>query len=274
MKKFSIVFLLFSATVFIGCETPVGLDLEEGAPKLVVDAAINWQKGTPGNEQKIKLTTTGNYFAYQVPLVSGATVSVQNSSGTTFSFVENPDTGEYICDTFVPEIGETYTLTILSNGQTLTATETMIPVSAIDKIEQENVPGIAGSDDRIDIKTYFTDPGKSNDFYMTRVQTNVNAIPQYRAFDDEFFQGNQIFDIYINPHIKPGNFLEIRLYGISEQYFNYMTVLTSIAGTTPGPFATPPATLHGNVHNQTYPDKLVLGYFSVSEIDKRIYYVQ
>lgn len=267
--------MLLVGCVFAGCEKPIGLDLQEGAPKLVVDAAINWEKGTPGNEQKIKLTTTSGYFSYQVPAVSGAEVTIQNEAGTHFNFIETSNTGEYVCDTFIPEIGETYTLTILHNGQTLTATETMIAVPPIDKIEQEVSAGLGTSDDRIDIKTFFTDPGSSNDFYLTRVQTNINAIPQYRAFDDEFFQGNQIFDLYINPHIEPGNLLEIRLYGISEKYFNYMTILTSIAATNGGgPFATPPATLHGNVKNQSNPSELILGYFSLSEIDKRVYVVQ
>jgi hypothetical protein len=272
-KKITTILLLIGI-MLASCETPIGLDLQEGTPKLVVDASINWQKGTPGNEQMIKLTTTGNYFAYQVPVVSGATVSVQNTSGTTFDFLETPGTGEYVCDTFIPAIGETYTLTVLYNGQTLTASETMIAVPPIDKVEQEISAGIGSDQDRIDIKTFFTDPGNTNDFYLTRVQTSINAIPQYRPFDDEFFQGNQIFDLYINPDLKPGNILDIRLSGISERYFNYMTILASIAGTNGGPFATPPATLKGNVLNTTHPDDLILGYFSVSEIDKRVYVVQ
>ena len=68
MKK---LLLLLSITVLLAnCEKPIGVDLHEGAPKLVVDAEINWEKGTAGNEQKIKLTTTSSYFSSTVPIVS------------------------------------------------------------------------------------------------------------------------------------------------------------------------------------------------------------
>lgn len=266
MRKITTIFLLTVAFVFTGCETPIGVDLNEGPPQLVVDAAIKWQKGTDGKEQTIKLSTTSSYFSFTVPIVSGADVSVKNSIGTVFPFLETGNTGEYVCNTFVPVIGETYTLTILYNGQTIVATETMTPVPPIDKIEQEISPGIGSEDDRIDIKTYFTDSGNTNDFYLTRVQTSINAIPEYTATDDEFFQGNQIFDLYMNPDLKPGDVLEVQLYGISERYYNYMSILISMADGG-GPFATPPATLHGNVLNTTYPQNYVLGYFSLTETD-------
>jgi len=260
-------------TVFTGCETPVSVDLDTAAPKLVVDASINWEKGTAGNEQKIKLTTTTGYFSYVIPTISGATVTVANSLGTVFVFTETPGTGEYVCSGFIPEIGETYTLTILYNGQTLTATETMRSVPAIDKIEQETSPGIGSEENRIDIKTFFTDPGNTTDFYMSRTQSSIQAIPEYSVTSDEFFQGNQVFDLYLNEDTKPGNVIEVRLYGISEQYFNYMTILTGIAGGGGGPFSTPSAALRGNIVNTTQPDNFILGYFSISEVDRAIYVV-
>lgn len=274
MKKAIYTLLLLFAILFTSCETVVGVDLNEAPPKLVVDASINWVKGTAGNEQIIKLTTTTGYFSEIIPTVSGATVVIKNSTGTNFTFLETPNTGEYLCSTFIPELGETYTLTIIYNGQTLTATETLISVPEIDKIEQEISPGIGNQQDQIDLKTFFTDPGNSNDFYMTRVQTNINAIPEYYVTNDEFFQGNQIFDLYRNKYLKAGDSVEIKLFGISERYYNYMAILTSIAGNSSGPFSTPPATLRGNVVNTTQPDNFILGYFSLNEVDVALYVVQ
>ena len=275
MKNINTIVMLIATILLASCEKTVGIELDDHPPKLVVDAAINWEKGTAGNLQKIKLTTTTSYFSYTIPSVSGAEVSVSNSVGSTFSFVETPNTGEYVCETFIPELGETYTLNIVYNGQMLTATEIMKPVPEIDRVEQELSPGIGSEDDRIDLKTYYTDPGNSADFYMMRVQTSINAIPQFYVTDDEFFQGNQIFAIYINPNLMSGNIAEIKLYGISQRYFNYMTILAGISGANGGgPFSTPPATLRGNVYNTTNPDNFALGYFSVSEIDKEIYTVQ
>jgi len=274
MKNFHYITLLLSIMLFTSCETAIGVDLETASPRLVVDASINWVKGTDGSEQKIKLSTTTGYFSSAIPTVSGATVSVKNSDGTEFIFTESATAGEYVCNNFIPTIGETYTLTILHNNQLLTATETLKAVPIIDKIEQKIQSGIGSEEDRIDIKTFFTDPGSSADFYMTRVQTNINAIPEFTVTDDQFFQGNQIFDLYINEDIRPGNVLDIKLYGISQRYYNYMLILTSIAGNAGGgPFATPPATLRGNVINLTNQANYVLGYFSLSEVDRKVYVV-
>lgn len=257
--------------VLVSCEKAIGVDLETAAPRLVVDAAINWEKGTDGHEQHIKLSTSTGYFSAVIPTVSGAAIVVRNSANTEFPFTDSGN-GDYVCTNFEPVIGETYTLTIDLNGQTYTASETLIDVPPIDKIEQKTETGFGSEDDRIDIRTFFTDPGNTNDFYMTRCQTNFNAIPDYSVTDDEFFQGNQVFDLYLDPELKPGNFLEIRLYGISEQYFNYMSILTAIVEGA-GPFSTAPATLRGNVRHVGNPNDLVLGYFSLSEIDKRTYIV-
>jgi len=54
-----------------------------------------------------------------------------------------------------------------------------------------------------------------------------------------------------------------------------MNILTTIAGSGTGnPFATPPATLRGNIINQTNSDNFPLGYFHLSEIDEIDYLVQ
>jgi hypothetical protein len=58
MKKIHLFFVIISAIFFLSCEDVVTVDLNTAPPKLVIEASINWYKGTPGNEQKIKLTTT------------------------------------------------------------------------------------------------------------------------------------------------------------------------------------------------------------------------
>ncbi|GEP51314.1 hypothetical protein FNO01nite_19860 [Flavobacterium noncentrifugens] len=273
-KSFALLLLLFTAAFFTGCEDVVNVDLDEAAPRLVVDAAINWQKGTAGNEQKIKLSTSTGYYDSNIPTVSGAVVNIKNSLGTTFDFIETvPNSGEYICSTFVPQINETYTLTVISNGQTLTATETLKPVPPIDKIEQETKPGFGDEGDAIEVKVYFTDNGFARDFYMLRFKSSRKAIPEFNIEDDEFFQGNQVFGLYRDSDLEPGDNLDITLYGISERYGNYMNILLGIADGG-GPFSVPPATLRSNLVNQTNFDNYVFGYFTLSETDHVNYAIE
>ena len=92
---------------------------------------------------------------------------------------------------------------------------------------------------------------------------------------DEFFQGNSFFDFYTNKKLKPNDTVDITSYGISQRYFEYMNKLITVAGSQGGsPFSTPPATVRGNIVNQTNADNFALGYFNVSETDHRLYTVQ
>ena len=84
-----------------------------------------------------------------------------------------------------------------------------------------------------------------------------------------------MFGFYTDDKLKAGDQLDIYLQGISERYNNYMEKLLNIAATDGGnPFATPPATLRGNIINQTKEANFPLGYFSLGEVDTDVYVVQ
>ncbi|HSD15405.1 MAG TPA: DUF4249 domain-containing protein [Flavobacterium sp.] len=272
MKNLLYITLLLLVFSFVSCEDTVDVPLDTAEPKLVIDASIKWQKGSVGNEQKIKLTTTTNYYNATVPKVSGATVFVTNSANVVFTFTEIPDTGEYICTDFVPVINETYTLTVIHDGVTYKATDKLYATPEIDSVEQTTVPGFDG--DIIQVKFYYQDNGAEDNFYLIGAKNSTKVFPEYGVIDDEFFQGNQMFGFYTDENLKAGDKLDFGLQGISERYANYMDKLISISGNQGGnPFATPPATLRGNIVNQNNQDDFPFGYFSLTEIDTLNYTV-
>jgi hypothetical protein len=62
---------------------------------------------------------------------------------------------------------------------------------------------------------------------------------------------------------------------MSQTYYNYMSILLSVAGSSGGgPFQTPPATVKGNIKNETHFENYPLGYFRVSEADTKNYTIQ
>jgi len=140
--------LLALVFVFLySCEEVVHVDVPTAAPRLVIDASLKWQKGTTGENQLIKLTTTTGYYDSTIPTVSGAEVWVTNGANDVFLLTETtPLSGGYHCSNFVPEINQTYQLTVVLNGQTYTATETLNAVPAIDSISQNNEGGFSGTD--------------------------------------------------------------------------------------------------------------------------------
>jgi hypothetical protein len=272
MKNIKIYFLIILPMLLASCEKVIDVDLNTMAPKLVIDASIKWQKGTLGNEQTIRLSTTTSYYSSQVPTVSGATVFITDAANNIFNFVETAGTGNYICTDFTPILNGNYFLTVILNGQTYNATETLKPVPPIDSIAQQDNTGFSGKD--TEIKTFYTDNGTTNDYYLFKFKPSFTAIPIYFLQDDRNFQGNQIFGLYRSEELKPGQNFEVTLSGISKQYYNYMRILVSIAGNSSGsPFQSPSATVRGNIINNTTEANYPLGYFSLSEQDSRNYIV-
>lgn len=258
------------------CEDKVNIPLDTASPKLVIEANILWQKGTSGNNQTIKLTTTTDYYSNITPTVSGATVYIQDISSATsviFTFIETPNTGEYICNSFIPIINHDYLLTIIHNGQTYKSTEKFLATPTIDNVQQNTVQGFGG--DEIQVKFFYQDNGNEDNKYLVSVKNASKLLPEYGVIDDEFFQGNQMFGFYTNEDLKSEDQLTFGLQGISTKYYNYLNKLLNIAGGSNGsPFSTPPATLRGNIINQTDENNYPLGYFHLSEVDTRNYTVQ
>jgi hypothetical protein len=272
MKNIKYITLLVIAIFATGCEDVVDVDLNTAAPRLVIDASINWVKGTDGSVQTVKLTTTTGFYSENIPVVSGATVRVTNSANTVFEFIENPGTGEYVCTNFVPVIGDTYALAVITGGQVYTATETLYAAPDITTVEQEDDGGFTGEDKQI--KFFFNDNGAEANYYMTGFETSITVYPFYSVFDDEFTNGNENFGLYISEDLETGDQMSFALYGISERYMNYMNILIEVSQGEGGPWSSPPANVRGNIVNQTDNSNFALGYFRLGEVDTMDYVVQ
>jgi hypothetical protein len=273
MNRLHYITFIISLLLFSGCEEVVDVNLDTAAPRLVVEASINWVKGTEGNVQTIRLTTTTGYYNTEIPQVTDAAVSVTNSAGTVFTFDNVADTGNYTCTNFIPQLGESYTLTVIRGDEVYTAVETLFAVPDIARVEQDNEGGFLG--DEVEIRFFFQDNGAENNWYMNRFDTAVLAFPEYDVLDDEFTQGNEMFSILSDEDLAPGDVVDIKLYGTSERFYNYMEILLSVSeGGGGGPFSTTPSTVRGNLVNQTNEANYALGYFRLSEVATLQYTVQ
>uniref|UniRef100_UPI00404AA877 DUF4249 family protein n=1 Tax=Flavobacterium sp. TaxID=239 RepID=UPI00404AA877 len=271
-QVFCFIILIFSLS---SCEDVIDVELDTAAPRLVVEASIDWEKGTDGSYQKIKLTTTTDYFGTEIPTVSNAIVSITNlNSGQIFTFLESASAlGLYECFDFVPIIENEYEITIVYENQTYKASEALISVPEIELVEQSTID--AFGTELIEIKYFFQDNPDENNFYFSSFTNPNYAIPIYDVDEDRFTQGNLMFGLEIDEELKAGDDVTIALYGVNEQYFNYMRILLSIAGGGGGgPFEAPPSTVRGNLVNQDNFDNFCLGYFRLSEVDAVDYTIQ
>ncbi len=269
MKKllFGIIFLF----ILSGCEDVIEVDLDTAQPRLVIEASINWFKGDAGNEQRIRLTTTAPFYDENVPPASGATVNITDELGNDFVFTEDGATGIYENNTFVPVIDREYTLNITYEGENYTAVETLRFVAEIEFVTQDKEGGFSGEE--TEIRAFYTDPAAEENYYFFKFES-VFATDQ-DVYKDEFFNGNQIFGLYIEEELDTGDEVIIQSFGVSEGYYNYMfTLLSQAAVDGGGAFETQPATVRGNIINQTDPDNFAYGYFRLSEADEFLYVVE
>lgn len=271
MKK--IITLLTLLILATSCEDVINVDLNTSEPKLVIEASINWYKGTIGNEQYIKLTLTAPYFDTSVPPANGAQISITDTNNNSYDFVENSNTGIYKNSTFQPIINETYNLIIIYEGETFTATETLKSVASIDYVEQNDNGGFSGNE--TELKAFYTDPEDEENYYFFEFKSDIPVTPSLEVYTDEFTNGNQIFGFYTEEDLETNDLVTIRNYGISERFYEYMFILLQQNNEDGGaPFQTQPATIRGNCINQTNPENFPLGYFRVSEVEELIYSVQ
>ncbi|MGS2760866.1 DUF4249 domain-containing protein [Sinomicrobium sp. M5D2P9] len=266
------IFLFTLTVALVSCEDTVQVDLPEATPRLVIEASINLPKESLPKAQQIKLTTSAPYYNNKVPAATGASVEITDGKGTVYVFAEDGNSGVYKNSEFVPEIDQSYTLDIVYDNEHYRATETMRSVAEIEDIIQSRGGGFSGDD--YDIKVYFTDPADEDNYYLFEFIPNIDLIPNLQVYEDEFIQGNRIFAYYTDEDLKQGNEITIRMYGVTERFYNFMNILLEQSSSQGNPFQTQPATVRGNCVNLTDKDNFPFGYFRLSEMHEVVYTLQ
>ncbi len=274
LQKILILSVGLSVGLFeTGCEKAIDVPLKTASPRLVIDASIDWIKNTAGNEQKIVLSTTTDYYSSEFPGVSGAVVTVTNASNTVFNFTETPGTGQYVCHDFLPVIGQTYNLKIVLNGETYVASETLTSVPDFeDNIDQNDKGGEIG--DEMEITFYYKDDATQANYYLNSIKQPYSPFPELEVEDDEFTNGNLMQETFSDENLKAGDQVDLKLYGISKSYYNYMFKLVLATGNDGNPFPTIPSAVRGNIVNQTNSNNYAFGYFRLAEVATKSYKIK
>jgi len=267
MKK--LAYILFFFGMLTSCEDVIDVDLNDSQPRLVIDASFDKEEDSNQVMARVRLTTTKPFFSEQSSVVEDATVRVITEEGFVIN-LEYFREGLYTAP-FPVETNKDYILEIIYKDETYTATEQLELVPSLEFVEQNDEGGFTG--DEIELKAFFTDPANENNFYFFEGFSDRGAV--YDTFFDEFFNGNSIFGFYTAEDLEAGDDVRFRLYGVDEQFYNFMfTLLQQSTDQSGGPFETQPATVRGNVVNITNPENFPLGYFRISEVSKLSYTVQ
>tara|TARA_R110002073_G_scaffold216229_2_gene376446 strand:+ start:9465 stop:10313 length:849 start_codon:yes stop_codon:yes gene_type:complete len=279
MKTFlrTIFVTIITIITLFSCTDVIDVEVPEADPRLVVEASLDWEKGTQGNSQTIKLSTSTPYFDQETNAsVVGASVIITNDNdGTTVVFIDE-NNGNYTTNSFVPELNQSYTLEIIYNGDIYVAHETLMPVVDIADVYQTIDKGLS---EVLEFNVDFSDLANEENFYLFKIQEEADLLPTLFDIKDEFVNGNlinvfheRIEDEDINQvEYQAGDKVAIELYGISEEYYEYISLLIQQYESADNPFGTIPVPLKGNCINTSDASNYAFGYFRLTQVVKTNY---
>ena len=281
MKKIkkikTITILLILAFTLFSCEEDVTSEITlNSIERLVIEGGIERNGNT--TNQKIKLTKTQPFLTNNPnPDVTDATVTVSDGTNS-WVFSHNGD-GTYVNNNVLPELGKTYTITIIWNGETYIGSDTLNAVPIFDNFYYEFEEETLFTDEGYFLKFDSTDPfGIDNYYYYRTFKNNVFTIvpdpgnTQTLIVSDKFFDGQQRIGVNPNEEVafNIGDNAKAQQLGISKKYYDYLYQIFEQTGNQGISFVgnPPPASIRSNVNNATNPSNRILGFFYAVDIEE------
>ncbi|WP_158797970.1 DUF4249 domain-containing protein [Pedobacter sp. L105] len=226
------IILLFATACTKVVDIKVGndtgrLDIEANVTNTSLPQVIRLSKNVP-------FTDTNTY-----PAVTGATVSVTDQSGQVYPFVEGP-TGTYTSNSLTGVAGNTYKMTVLTNGNTYNASSVMPAQVMLDTLTSQNTP-TPGSDNKKEISVHYHDPIGVDNHY--RFVLWVNGVQERVVFaaDDQFNDGKDVSVILRQDDvdIHAGDKAVVEMQCLDQPIYLYWFTLSQQSADGPGGSVTP-----------------------------------
>ena len=259
MKHLKQLILLISlGALSTACEEVIQLDLPTETPRLAIDASLLM---TPNQTftQVVKLSLSGNFYQEENPVVSNASVQLVDLTNNQILNCVYDATLENFKMDFTPSFNTDYKLRVVYENETYESSiEQLMHAVPIENLEQGGNTLFTGDEKEVIIS--YTDSAERDDFYLFDFGYQL-----YLATKDEFYQGNLFTFSYFYDDLLAGDQAVIKIMGINERHFNFMTILIDQTEDGGNPFNTTPSTVRGNISNLTNPDHYPMGYFRLSE---------
>jgi len=256
-----LVFYILGLSIsFLSCQKVVNLKLNTSSSQIVIVGKISDQIGV----DTVTITKSVNFSDPNVfPQVSGANVYITDNDGNKDTLQELV-AGKYITKpSFKGVDGRTYTLTVISEGQTYVAQSTIPKVVDIDSVYLgSNMnggfgggSGRGGSEKSVNV-VFKDQPELLNYYnlveYVNNVEQSINTI------SDHLLDGQSITRSMRAKNLKKGDSITILLEGIDSAVYEYFR--TSGRSNTESAMPSNPVS---NFSNKA------LGYFNAYSVSKK-----
>ena len=264
MKILKFIFIIF---IFSGCEKVINIETEFDDKRLVVDASIMKHRDSINGVTIVKLSETIPYFSDETSFVNNAKVTIDFNE-KKYNLYYSIDDNQYSSSIKNIDHGE-YILSIEYDGNNYRSIEKLIKTPEIISVRFGDRKSL--NKDEVELRITFIDPPEKGNYYLWKFGPKKSGKYDYLTALDKFINGNEFtFSFFIDKteYFQNSDYMTIEINGITENYFNYLNILTSQAGAQSGrPFSSANAIIKGNIINQSNPEKFPLGYYRVSEFD-------
>jgi len=276
--SFAFAVVLLSTVLFTSCEDVIDVKLNDENLNLIgVEASITTlDKPTVFLYKTLKVNQDDAY-----PVISGAVVTVSDNSSpaNSITLVEDQQKKGFYT---VPQntsyqgvAGREYTMTIQTQGITLTAKDKLIKVEPIDSIQI--FPSMRGNKIFLGVFSYGKETKGLGNFYKWDVYINdtlVHEANRLAIASDEFVDGNYISKLEIYTDFHDPNKPEERKLNLNDKVYLKQTSISEFAynfyfqminqSSTGSLFSVPPANIKSNFISSD--GKPVLGLFTARDV--------
>jgi hypothetical protein len=185
MKK--LLFLVSTTCVLalVSCTKVIDINLNKNDPKLVIEAVVNADSLT----HYVTLTNSINFDEdVAPPLVTDATITIKEvNTNTVANYTYNSLLGKYVVTNFSVKEGNTYELTVVSNGKTYVSSSTVPGRVQLDSMKLVKYP--FGPNLSYTLVPLRMDPENAINYYKFLLSKNGKRIPGIYVEDDLGFNG-------------------------------------------------------------------------------------
>ncbi len=211
--------MLFTPLLIWSCEEKIEVNLNNAYPKVVIEGFITNSK----NPMVVKLSKSQAFFNQSnfTPVLKAA---VQLESSSLKEKLSEKGGGYYISSRTEGVAGRTYTLRVVTGGETFAATAVLPDVVRIDTVYF--IPGIFRSDS-LNAVVEFRDPLNKENYYRIKVYYNGRyAVNDYFLLTDAFSDGEKIVTPLYSHNFAPGDTVTVELLNLERNSWRYFKGLS------------------------------------------------
>jgi hypothetical protein len=263
MRKLTYILAFF--VLASSCQKVIDVDLNDSNQTIVIEANYKAEQ----DRVEVLVTMTSSYFDSEAsPFVDNAVVTITDANGvsTTIPHVLG---GLYRLTQYTPQYDSDYTISVVANGETYTATCNLATPVPLDPITYEYLEGFFGADPGYVTQLNFQDPAGIENYYQIVITENdktFDRIDEIQLQDDGFTDGNYIErPLFLSAFSQLGDTISYEFRTVDKVVYNYTSEAASISG---GSNSAAPGNPTTNWDNGA------LGYFNAYDVSRDTVIIQ